>query len=403
MSFVDYEMELTVITMTDGLKHDYFSYISWYKDNYSPLGTGRLVMALDSAPLKYWYNYHDVVVISAKLKNSKQNTNSKDYYKKIISERTKNQATQKQTKYSKQQKETIMKIFKQKITDDECNFSFIGRVSEINKRGQKVIIELEDIGWKFMQHVPDDFRKKYIAGQTVDNAFQAMCEFMGVEFAYSLNALGEYSFGSDGFSIVKDSQTIEKVPNLLQEIQDDKTEVMDASKITEDVESAKLAKKQKKTSKKNEDSSDKSIASSAVNSKKQESSSGPSTNVEDAEEKLKHAIDFESRIKDLFIGNTYYNSDLTNLTFDYGAITVQPKTTSDSSTMKKVEDPISQDPKDPKAAKKRIQGNTKYRLSDNPNVATLQHTAQLGQQSRLTSGQPSNMYLTNRQIISARK
>ena len=231
MSSVEYQMDLTVITLADGLKHNYFSYISWYKDNESPMGIGKLVIPLDSTMLKYWNNYYDVVIISAKLKNNKENTNSKDYYKKIIAERKKLKSTSKQTKYSKKQKDTLMKIFKQKVTNEEYNFSFIGRISNIHKQGQQATIELQDIGWKFMQKIPDDFRKQYIAGQPLDDAFQAMCEFMGVEFAYSLTILHDYTFGADGFSVTKNSETIEAVPNTLQEIKEDKTGILDADKI----------------------------------------------------------------------------------------------------------------------------------------------------------------------------
>ena len=70
---------------------------------------------------------------------------------------------------------------------DEYNYSFIGKVYRFKQIGQTFVIYLEDLGWKFVQKVPDEFRKTYIAGQTLDDAFQAICEFMGVDFAYSID------------------------------------------------------------------------------------------------------------------------------------------------------------------------------------------------------------------------
>ena len=77
------------------------------------------------------------------------------------------------------------------------------------------IIHIEDIGWKFLQKVPKEFRDTYIANQSLDKAFQAICEFLGVEFAYSIEDLSEYTFGADGYSITKDGQVVEDVETIL--------------------------------------------------------------------------------------------------------------------------------------------------------------------------------------------
>lgn len=316
-----YEMDVTVITLLDGLKHNYFSKLNWNKDSFGPLGTAEFIIPLDAEMLKYWTNYNDVAIISAKLKNNKQNTNSKEYYQRIVSEHIKNRSNQTQTKYSKKQKEQIMKIFKQRITDDEYNFSFIARASSINKKGANIVIKFEDIGWKFMQKVPDKFREQYIAGQSVDDAFQAMCEFMGVEFAYSLNTLNEYTFANDGFSITKDNTTIEEVPDLIEDIKDDTAMDIQDDTLEE------LDKKLQQT---------KNNPSSSTDSQNNDSQNNTNQTKNIDKKKEEYGADFESRIKDLFIGNTYYNSELTNMGLYYDAITIQP-TSSQSSQMQNVD------------------------------------------------------------------
>jgi len=347
-SDIQYEAELTVITLLDGLKHNYFSKITWDKDNFSPLGSAQIILPTNDTMFNYWTTYYDILVISAKIKN-KQNTNTKEYYQKIISERTQTIVSQSKTKYNKQQKEALMKIFKQRIQNDEYNFSFIGRVARTHRKGKKLIIDLEDIGWKFLQYVPDEFRKKYVAGQPVDDAFQAMCEFMGVEFAYSLDFLNEYTFGSDGYSITKDNKTIETVPNLFEEIKNQPKEENGKTPNTEDEELNKLNKKLAKLKKQGKKKEAQSLASEILNKKRESSSSGPSNNIANqSEKKKKYETEFESKIKDLFIGNAFYDSELTDTTFHYDAITIQPKTTSSSTTPEKKDD----DPKTPQDTKK---------------------------------------------------
>ena len=324
-----YEMDVTVITLLDGLKHNYFNALNWNKDSFSPLGTAEFSIPLDSNMLKYWTGYYDIVIISAKLKNNKQNTNSKDYYQKIISEHSKNRSINAQTKYSKKQKEQIMKIFKQRIQNDEYNFSFIARTSQVHKKGANIVVKFEDVGWKFMQKMPTQFRQQYIAGQPVDDAFQAMCEFIGVEFAYSLNTLNEYTFANDGFSITKDNTTIEEVPNLIEDIVDDT-----AMDIQDDTLAELDKKLQQGKQQKNQQGNDTSLASSSVNSESQNNNSNKTKDVN--KKKEEYGVDFESRIKDLFIGNTYYESDLTNIGFHYDAITIQPSNNTQSNQMQNV-------------------------------------------------------------------
>ena len=107
---------------------------------------------------------------------------------------------------------------KKELTNDEYNYSLICKISKLRHKGKKIIIYFEDLGWKFLQKVPSEFRQTFIAGQPLDKAFQAICEFLEVDFAYSIETLHEYKFESDGYSVTKDNETIENVPNTIQNL-----------------------------------------------------------------------------------------------------------------------------------------------------------------------------------------
>ena len=80
----DFNIDMTVVTMADGLEHNYFSYITWLKDNASPVGTATLVTAYIPHILRYWNAYNNVVILSAKLENNHNNTNTEENEKDIF-------------------------------------------------------------------------------------------------------------------------------------------------------------------------------------------------------------------------------------------------------------------------------------------------------------------------------
>lgn len=295
----DYLIDIKVITMDDNLEHNYFSYIAWNNDNSYPIGNASLVTFFDNNTIKYWKRYKGIVVISAEMINdTKINTNSSNYqniitehYKKKIKNqqllnKLKKQELKKENKKKHHTEDEVSKIPKNnRIINNEYNFSFIGTVRKPHQRGRELIIELEDIGWKFSQYVPKEFRNKYIANQKLGDAFQAICEFMGVDFAYSIDELNQYTFGADGYSIQKDGKTIERNPTIEEEFE-------------------------KETNKEETKKEDK------INQFQEE---------------------FETKIRDLFIGNTYYESDLTTNLLNYNQITIQPSA-STSSQISEVDD-----------------------------------------------------------------
>ncbi len=296
------QIDVRVITLDDNLFHPYFTSIDIAKDNLSPIGTAKAVTVYHAEILKYWTNYIGTVVMSFNMKETKHiNTNSAQYAK--------------------------THELPERLTNDEYNYSLICKISKIKVKGKTIIIYFEDLGWKFLQKVPSEFRSAYIAGQPLDQAFQAICEFLGVEFAYSIQDLQEYNFGADGYSVEKDGQVIETVPSILSEqvdIEEEENEEKDEEKNNpldqENYENPSLIEYD------NKHKNDKDyVRNDKQNNKKIEEKT------EEEETIDKHQEEFDKKIINLFIGNTYYESDLTSNVMDYGKITVTPTASANTS------------------------------------------------------------------------
>lgn len=293
---VDKQVIAQIITLKDGLSHPYFSSIDISRDNTSPIGIAKFCAVYDQQIMDYWATYDDVVVISFDIADlNRENTNSLNFSESNdLSGRTQN---------------------------EEYNYSFICKVSRLKQKGKEIIIFLEDLGWKFLQKVPTEFRQTYIANQYLDDAFQAMCEFLDVHFAYSIEDLHQFQFGADGYSIQKDGQLIEEVQTILTTLVTDASDAMDPldDPIYEDQGLFDLL------SGKTDEAQDEDA-----------NTNQPLTENEDVslEKKIEeHQEDFDKKILDLFIGNAYYDSDLVSPVLDYGRITITPTPNAGSSTV----------------------------------------------------------------------
>lgn len=306
---------LGIITLDDNLVHKYCTSIQWEKDNATPVGIAKVTMQYDAQILKYWTNYNGIVVIHAQLSKTQSDNKS------IINLPNTSLNSQSIDKiYQTKDHEKI------KIINQEYNYSFIGHIDNIKQIGQNIILYLKDLGWKFTQKVPKEFRQAYIAGQTLDIAFQAICEFIGVQFAYTFDKLKEYNFSVDGYSIEKDGTIIETVPDILSEY---KNELEDSENEEEDVSQTVMPNDFKDATK---NSQNPETATIQQNNRK-ETSNLSKTNLDNNEIDTELQKDFEEKIKDLFIGNTIYDSNITDAILNYDAITVEPKiiTSSDAS------------------------------------------------------------------------
>lgn len=346
------ENDISVITVDDNINHTYCSKIRWDKDNFLPIGTAQLTMPYSKDIEQYWIKYSGIVVIHANLNS---HTNS------VIASQLNIPDTI--SLNLKKYVDTEVDIEDNKRTlrfkNDEYNYAFIGKISRFKQVGKTFIIYLEDIGWKFLQKVPQEFRQSYIANQSLDDAFQAICEFMGVDFAYSIEDLSEYNFAADGYSVQKDGEIIETVPTILTEWVDDSED--DENEDDEggldpdngfESETLKEVVDQQKNALRNQlnNQLNKSLNAQTTNSESVDNVIDNNTEEKSDTQSIQDKIEqyqqeFDDKIKDLFIGNTFYDSNTSDPILNYNWITIVPKiaTNADSSSISNVEDENSSD------------------------------------------------------------
>lgn len=347
------ENDISVITVDDNINHTYCSKIRWDKDNFLPIGTAQLTMPYSKDIEQYWIKYSGIVVIHANLNS---HTNS------VIASQLKvpDTISLNLKKYVDTEVDIDDKKRTLRFKNDEYNYAFIGKISRFKQVGKTFIIYLEDIGWKFLQKVPQEFRNSYIANQSLDDAFQAICEFMGVDFAYSIEDLSEYNFAADGYSVQKDGEIIETVPTILTEWVDnpeDDEEEDDEGGLDPDngfeSETLKEVVDQQKNALRNQlsnNQSNKSLNAQTTNSESVDNVIDNNTEEEQNTQSIQDKIEqyqqeFDDKIKDLFIGNTFYDSNTSDPILNYNWITITPKvaTSSDTSSISSVEDEDSSD------------------------------------------------------------
>lgn len=327
---ISLETDICIITLDDNLTHTYCHKIKWEKDNKAPIGIAHIIMPYSDEIAKYWTKYSGAVVIHANI-GSYQRLTTQAMMANFPNTTSLNA---KKIENVTQNKDNKNKIH---IKNDEYNYSFIGKVAKFKQTGQTFIVYLEDLGWKFMQKVPKDFRDTYISGQSLDDAFQAICEFMGVDFAYSIEDLNQYKFTSDGYSVEKDGQVIEDVPSILSEWmykssenEDDKTEDEIMADSLKNGSGAQLSGLQEYNDRnKTNNQSTTQSTTQTDNQTNQDTENQTSTPIEKME---KYQQEFDEKIKDLFIGNTLYDSNISDPVLNYNWITITPQAATTEST-----------------------------------------------------------------------
>lgn len=337
---VTLESDISVITLSDNINHTYCSKIKWEHDNYNIIGIAQLTMPYSEEVSEYWIKYSGPVVIHANLNPHKKNVIASTIsssngislnLKKIVGVDTEFDAAKQKLRFK----------------NDNYNYAFIGKISRFKQVGKTFVVYLEDLGWKFQQKVPHTFRSQYIANQTLDNAFQAICEFIGVECAYSIEDLSQYNFAADGYSIEKDGQIVENVPTILEEwsnkTEEDEEQTDDerqanALQDNQPFESSGLMeyKNKQQESQQTSQSTNQSLNSAITNSTNNQTNNDKDNEQNDTEtlnqKILKFQQEFDDKIKDLFIGNTYYESNISEPIMNYNWITVVPKTSAPTVT-----------------------------------------------------------------------
>ena len=150
--------QIVIHTEEDNLVHNYFHYFEMYWDAGDCLSSVILKLPkTDTGNTKYWITYtgevsiylgNDIERINKQETNESNQSSSGDNYWSI---------------------QGMSPIFKGEI----------GRIKEY----QEVLeIHIDSIGKRFKQKIPDEFRQAFINNQNVRDAFQAICEFLGVKY-----------------------------------------------------------------------------------------------------------------------------------------------------------------------------------------------------------------------------
>ena len=152
---------ITVITAEDNLIHNYFTSmdVSWDASN-------CLSSAIIKAPkmntenVNYWTTYTGQLTIYAGYNFTFDYVNSNSY------------STEKDAANS------LIKYW------DNSNITpfFKGEISRVKEKENDIVIYVDSIGRRFQQKIPDEFRQAFIYNQNVRDAFQAICEFLGVVY-----------------------------------------------------------------------------------------------------------------------------------------------------------------------------------------------------------------------------
>lgn len=152
---------ITVITAEDNLIHNYFTSMDVSWDASNCLSTAIIkAPKMDTENTNYWTTYTGQLTIYAGYNfvfdyvNNNSNPTEQDAANSLV----------------KYWDNSGIKPF------------FRGEISRVKEFNNDIVIYVDSIGIRFQQKMPDDFRQAYIYNQNVRDAFQAICEFLGVKY-----------------------------------------------------------------------------------------------------------------------------------------------------------------------------------------------------------------------------
>lgn len=152
---------IIVITADDNLIHNYFYDLDVSWDSANCLSTAIIKMPkMDDENTNYWATYQGQLTIyighdfTFDYVNNNNFTNEQDAMNSLV-------------KYW-----------------DNSNIKpfFKGEVARIKEFQNDIAIYVDSIGRRFQQKIPEKFRQSFIYNQNVRDAFQAICEFLGVQY-----------------------------------------------------------------------------------------------------------------------------------------------------------------------------------------------------------------------------
>lgn len=152
---------IVVITAEDNIIHNYFYYMDVSWDASNCLSSAIIKMPkIDTKNINYWSTYTGQLTIYAGYNFKFDKVNSQKF---------------------NEEQEAVNSISRYWDNSNITPF-FRGEVSRIKETQTEITIYVDSIGKRFQQKIPEDFRQAYIYNQNVRDAFQAICEFLGVKY-----------------------------------------------------------------------------------------------------------------------------------------------------------------------------------------------------------------------------
>lgn len=149
--------QVIIHTEKDNLIHNYFHYFDMYWDARDCMSSAKVKFPkTKKSNLKYWLNYTGEIAIymGADITTKKvQSTSSQ----------------------AKNQYDTYWTL-------NGMTPFFKGTIGQIKEKNNEFEVRIDSIGKRFKQKIPEEFRQNYIYNQNVRDAFQAICEFLGVKY-----------------------------------------------------------------------------------------------------------------------------------------------------------------------------------------------------------------------------
>ena len=153
--------QITVITGEDNLIHNYFYDFehSWDATNCLSVATIKMPK-MDTENVNYWVTYQGPITIYGGRNYTLDKVNDNSH-------NTEQEAANSLAQYR---------------DDADIIPLFRGNVSRVKEHKTHIVLYIDSIGIRFKQKIPEEFRQSYINGQNVRDAFQAICEFLGVQY-----------------------------------------------------------------------------------------------------------------------------------------------------------------------------------------------------------------------------
>lgn len=174
----DANNNILVVTEQDNLVHNYFYYFECSFDAVDCLSTAIIKLPkMNEENTNYWVTYtgYLLIYLGASVKYDEVNPASNAQTKNLNASNSELSSVTPPTNTENAVNERYFN------TQNKLPF-FKGKISRVKEKESSIELYVDNIGVRFKQKIPKEFREAYIFNQNVRDTFQAICEFLGVYY-----------------------------------------------------------------------------------------------------------------------------------------------------------------------------------------------------------------------------